>query len=190
MVVTAVLAMGPVWGDIAVELKNTSGFVKQADESPLFVDRVLVQLIWTASAPVPKAEIGGATGEGEFLLNSLVTTSGFAGVWPDQPQGIIVYTDADVGNADINSGYIIVRLYDNSALGWGDYYLQQAQEGTPLTEYDSENQEATVYDTAGGILGGAIDSQGYTIIPEPAVASLLMVFGGGMLLGRRIFNNA
>ncbi len=168
LLIASVVSVG-AFSDRAVNLRNTAGFVKQTDGSPFFVDQVLVQLIWTATSPATHGGVGGSLGAGEILLNSLVTSPTYGGLWPDQIQGVVVYDDIDVGGL-INTGYITVRLYDSSVLGWGDFFLQQAQEGSPLTDYDSGNS-ATVYDTGSSILGGNIDYQGFQIVPEPAVAS-------------------
>ena len=129
--------------------------------------------------------VGGAVGATESLLDSFTTTSGYEGTWSDIFDGTDVYTDSDVGEVDINAGYFFVRVFDSAAMGLGDNYLQQYAQGPSLTEYDFQ-AASTIYDTNGS-LGGAIDAQGYQIIPEPAVASLIGVAAVGFLAGRRLF---
>jgi len=182
------LVIATASADLAVDFLNDAGTVTEAGSSGgTFVDQVLVQLIWTASTPTQQAGLGGALGAGEVLLHSLVTTSTYAGTWSDQPQGILEYADSDVGDVDINDGYFFVRMFDNTATGLGDFYLQQGQQGSPLTEYDS-GLIATIYDTNGELGGLDLDAQGNQVIPEPAVAALLGIFGGGMLVSRRLFS--
>ncbi len=173
------------FADIAVELKNQSseGFVYQPG-GVTFVDQALYQLIWTPATPAQQAGIGGAVGANEYLLDWLVTTSGQRGLF--STHGVISYADSDVGGNDINAGYFFVRVFDNAATGEGDYYLQQYVQGPSLTLYDQQ-VASTVYSTAVGDLGGTLDSQGYQVIPEPAVASLVCIFGVGTLFARRIF---
>jgi hypothetical protein len=183
------LIVGSVLADIAVELKNNAGIVYEPG-GVTFVNQALVQLIWTAD-PTGKAGVGGALASGEYLLNSLVTTSGAWGTWGDQPQGVLQYDDGDVGGTAgqdtvILGGYFFVRIFDNSKTDLNDYYLQQSQEGPSLDKYVS-TVPATIYDT-NGLLGGALDAQNNQVIPEPAVAALIGIFGGGMLVGRRLFS--
>ncbi len=180
MMVVAVA--GVAVADLAIDLKNNSGLVYQPGTTT-FVDRVLVQLIW---APTLNgiAQTDGGLDAGEFLLNSLVTTSGFAGTFSDQPQGILVYESADVGNANIQNGYFFVRLFDDAGVANGDFYLQQAVFGPDLLEYDYM-LISTIYGTNATIDGGQLDAQGLTVIPEPATLSLMGIAGLGMFLARR-----
>lgn len=187
-VLTMALIAGIASADIAVDFKNNGDLVYEAGSSTVFVDQALVQLIWTASVPSQQAGVGGTLGDGEQLLYSILTTSGFAGTWSDQYPGILEFVDTDVGGADINAGYFFVRTFDNSALGLGDYYLQQYQQGPVLAEYNTEPAPAP-YSTFQE-LGGSLDAQGNQVIPEPAVAALIGIFGGGMLISRRIFSRS
>ena len=175
---------GVAFADIAIELKNNGGVV--TTDGTTNVGKAFVQLIWTASTPEAQAGIGATLGSGEFLLNSLITTDGFAGTWSDQPIGVLTYVDADVGGADINDGYFFVRMFDNTATGLGDFYLQQYQQGIPLAESNPDVGAPPPPYNSNTFLGGDL-SLGNQVIPEPAVAALLGIFGGGLLITRRIF---
>ncbi len=182
-----ILAAGVASADLDVEFDNFGGVVTSAGSSgTVGIDQVLAQLIWTASVPVAQAGIDGALGTGEFLLDSILTTSGYWGTWSNQDQPIKTYLDGHVGGADINAGYILVRMFDNSAKDLDDFYLQYLIAGPSLIEFNTAPRP-TAYNTSGLIGGGDIDIQGNQVIPEPTVAALIAVFGGGMLVGRRIF---
>lgn len=176
--------------DIAVDLANalTSGIVYQPGGSTE-VNEALVQLIWSPSdAAQANANNANLLGANEHLLNSLITPAGpAAGRFPSQ--GILTYADSDVGDTDILAGYFFVRIFDNSQLNVGDYYLQQYVQTPTLTEYDSLTP-STIYETS-GFLGGTLDDIGVgggnQVVPEPAVASLIGLFGIGTFFSRRIF---
>lgn len=182
------LIAGIAFADIGIDLKNNGGIVYAAGSSTTFVDQALVQLIWSPTnlAQATDVSVDSYLSPGEKVLYSLITTSGFAGTWSDQYPGILEFMNADVGGSDINVGYFFVRIFDNTKLGVNDFYLQQYVQGPNLTEY-AANPPPTPYSTFQQ-LGGSLDSQGYQIIPEPAVASLIVIFGGGMLVSRRIFS--
>ena len=153
------------------------------------VGEVLGQLIWTASVPTAQAGDNAALGTGEFLLASVLSPSGF---WGTFDEGLSTYVDLDVGGADINAGYFLVRLFDDSAKAEDDWYLQFDLAGPVLTEYDIVPRP-TPYLTANLMPGGStIDlddaTYGYQAIPEPTVAALLGIFGSSMLVGRRLFS--
>lgn len=184
----ASMATVSVVADIEVELRNDAagGEVYQPGGA-LYVDQALVQLIWTPNSPTQQAGLGGSLGAAEYLLNSLVTPLGPHGLFANQ--GVLTYSDGDVGGNNINVGYFFVRIFDNSALAEDDYYLQQYVQGPTLN--DPTDEPPPLAYTTSGALGGTLDNiadgGGYQIIPEPAVASLIGICGVGTLFARRIF---
>jgi len=187
LITILVLITGFASADLDIEFDNFGGTVTAAGSGgTVGIDQVLAQLIWTASVPTAQAGVDGALGTGEFLLDSILTTSGFWGAWSDQDQTVKTYLDSDVGDADINVGYFFVRMFDNAAKAINNFYLQYLAAGPTLTEYDTDPRP-TQYLTSGLIGGNDIDDQGLQVIPEPTVVSLIVIFGGGMLVGRRIF---
>ncbi len=190
----AALASSSVFADIDVELKNidSSGSVYKSGGGTIAVNQAYVQLVWsptnTAQANITDSQLLGA---GEYLLNEVYSSAGAAGRFPSQ--GILTYTDADVGNNNINAGFFFVRIYDYDAavISEGDFYLQQYVQGPTLTEYDTAPAPRPIAYNTDGSLGGALDDTnvggGNVVIPEPAVASLIGIFGVGLLFGRRIF---
>ena len=186
------LISGIAAADLAVDLKNNAGLVLETDGTT-YVDQALVQLIWSPTDSAQAVDTGNHLASGEYLLNTLTTTSGAAGTWGDQLQGVLEYDDGVVGGTAaedtiILSGYIFVRIFDNTATELGDWYLQQYVQGPGLTRFNATATE-TIYQTA-GTLGGALNdaSFGQQVIPEPAVAALLGIFGGGLLVARRLFS--
>ena len=182
LLVSILTASASVFADIAVNLKNLTTSVYKADGETR-VDQAYVQLIWSTRSET-KANINGENllGDGEYLLNGFVTTEYPYGLFDE---GTGYYSDSDVGDANILSGYIFVRIFDNAAIVLGDYYLQQFVQAPTLEPYDAQVPNS-LYQTNGEV-GGAVSFQGYQIIPEPAVASLVCLFGVGLLVARRMF---
>lgn len=182
VIIALVMGVGIAQADVAVEFVNNAGVV--TTDGATFVDQALAQLIWSATydAGVNLATPGGGLSAGEFVLAQLTTTSGFAGTWSDQPIQS-VWSNANVGGADINDGYLFVRILNNDAMGAGDNYLQQWVQGPPLTVFNNLDP-ATEYSTLGQ-LGGNIGASTFQVIPEPATALMLILGGMGAWIFRR-----
>ena len=188
VVIAALSVVGIASADLAVLLTNgTTPVTKVGSGGIEGVDDVLVQLVWSPTNTA-QAGVGASLGVDEYLLNSMLV-SGTWGTWnatdPD------IYNDLLVGGNDeedtvILGGYIFVRIFDNAATELDDYYLQQYIQQPVLTKYDLQNV-ATIYNTSGE-LGGDLDSTGHQVIPEPAVAGLIGIFGAGMIFARRMFS--
>ena len=186
----AFLVAGIAYADIDIEFDNTGGTVTEGGSGgTVGIDVVLAQLIWTASVPTAQAGIGGALGTGEVLLDTVTTTLGMWGTWGDQDQPVETYLDSDVGGVNINNGYFFVRLFDIANTAVDDYYLQwESAEWSPaLTEYNTEPRP-TQYLTDTKLFAADIDEHGNQVIPEPAVAGLIGIFGAGMIFARRMFS--
>jgi len=166
---------------IGIDLKNNNDVVYKPGGVD-YVDQAFVQLIWTPSYNhlFNIAGIGGSLASGEVLLNSLTTSPAYAGTWSDQLIGLQTYGDGAVGSS-INNGYIFVRIFDNSAMGFEDYYLQQYVQGPSLAEYNALDI-GTIYET-NGQLGGTLGN--FQVIPEPATALLFILGSMGAWLVRR-----
>ena len=184
------LISGAVSADLEIRFNNDSTPITLAGSGGAGdIGASFVQLIWSASSPSAQAGVSGALGPGEFLLDS--TTAG-AGAWGIFDNGKNEYYDTDVGGADINVGYFFVRQFDDDARALDDWYVQFNMAGPTLTD-SSDLPPPPNYISANLMPGGAaIDldhtTYGHQIIPEPTVAALIGLFGGGMLVSRRIFS--
>ncbi len=151
-------------------------------------------LIWSPSAPpqMDYALPGTGVGAGEIVLDV-----GNAGVLGGQfNYSAQVFTDSDVGDVDINAGYLYARIFQFSTVSDGDVYWQtpvSLVQGPSLTVYDPNTEPPdpaqlihhVVRDTAGGLAMDASNPDMFTVIPEPSVFAMLGLGGLFLALRRR-----
>tara|TARA_E500000178_G_C17016809_1_gene753418 strand:+ start:682 stop:1275 length:594 start_codon:yes stop_codon:yes gene_type:complete len=188
-VIIALVAIASIaTADISVETLSNVGLLKAGETAPsgttVLDSGVLVQLVWTASSDGYQS--GGLeadlANDGEIIL-----TSGAADQsWGRFNFGGALYTDSDVGGADVNSGYFFARVFDSAAPAVGASFVEFGRQGPALSEFDAQNA-ATAYTGNMNDLGNwaAIDSQGTTVIPEPATIGLLGIASAGLFAARR-----
>ena len=191
----ACLLAGAAVADVDIQLSQDGyGITKVNSSGSEGVDYVLAQLIWSATAPTYQGGADASLGSGEFLLSDYLTAPGD---WGTFDAGVDTYYDTDVGNNDINNGYYFVRLYDNEAKAQDDWYLQFNLRGPTLKEFDTEPRPPhyVTADDISNLVGDGQDTidlndanYGHQAIPEPAVASLIGIFGGGLIITRRVFS--
>ena len=164
-----------VSADISVNFNNqavgiASGGVTPSDAVPM---GSLMQLIWAAtgseldSSNAFNNQVGaGKSLSGEYILDEQVTINAFGFYGPNTG----VYSDADVGGADINSGYIYLRAFD-SAQG-GDFVRDFFEVDTSAWVYNAIDT-ATIYqgNLTGGTPGTFVDIQdgGFQILDAPVL---------------------
>lgn len=191
----AVVAVaGVASADLSVDWFNTSVAVTD-DGATSFINDNLVQLIWSASsdslAAGGYAVAGGSALAGEYILNS--TTDHAAnppvGFWGPLAA---VYGGADVGGADINTGYFFTRVFETATADAGTAFYDTARVDAsawvydnlvPGSTYSQEFLENNTPYAAGGSLD--VNANGTTVIPEPATIGLMGIAGLGMFLARR-----
>jgi hypothetical protein len=167
--------------DLAVDFKTTAPLYQAGDLGGAYLaSGSLGLLVWSPT------DTSGANGVG---LDGLVSGEFSLGLFSSVNAGIFSagvgsYTDAEVGGADINSGYFFARLFENSAIGEGDYYIAVGLQSPTLTEYDAQIP-STIYSDSLNSSAAAIDAQNLQVVPEPATIGLMGVAGLGMFLARR-----
>ncbi|MEE9358731.1 MAG: PEP-CTERM sorting domain-containing protein [Sedimenticolaceae bacterium] len=196
MAIVAVIAMaGVASADLAVDWASTAGMydVGGSGGGGPFITDGIVQLIWDASGS--QTISGGAGGynvgggallAGEFLLNTAVINSGF-GQWAD---GVGIYSDANVGGADIASGVFFTRIFQDATGSVGSFFLDTGEMAATLVYNAGPPVDpASITDYSGiavvGASTGSIDANATTVIPEPATFGLMGIAGLGMFLARR-----
>jgi len=105
------------FADVAVNFSAQSSPILKAGSSELVSenaldDDVLVQLIWSQTATGYQTD-GldlSLVNPDEFILET--NTNNQFGTF--SPAMVSVFTDADVGGADINAGYIYARIFDSA----------------------------------------------------------------------------
>ncbi len=181
-----------LFADLAISFRNTTLFLKPGETTPINSDSVLpagtyAQLLW---APSNLTYRDGNLGlslydPGEILLAETYSTTTAARF----NAGIGVYTDADVGGADINTGCFFARIWETAVPSPGAYFLELGIQGPTLTEYNVFNPDTVYYTNLGAEYPSgtdiAIDVQGTTVVPEPSSIGLMGIAGLGMFLTRR-----
>ena len=153
-----------VFADIGVNFGANSNPILKAGETEItsetaLDDDVLVQLLWSDSM-VDYQSAGGIDSslkrENEFVLET--NTVNQYGTF--SATTVSVFTDSDVGGADINAGYIYARIFDSAVPSFGSYYLEMGIQGFGLFEYDFL-QPSSIYTDDFNDFGSAvaIDSQ-------------------------------
>ena len=149
-----------------------------------------VQLVWSANntgyqsgdIDVADAQAGvGALSDGSYVL--AVATAGIGGTFAE---GATTYTSANVGGADINSGYFYARVFQTGAANVGDYFVEMGLEGPALNAYSNLDAASTYSANLNDLgQGTSITAQGTTVIPEPATIGLLGIAAAGLYASRR-----
>lgn len=197
-VLAAVAVAGVVSADLAVQTKNSAallreGFTELGPGQGLQTGAFL-QLVWYADdsgyqdgadIDLADATLGsGLLSDGGYVLTSGFTTGPVGNI----DLGVGVYTDANVGGAAINSGAFYARIYSAAVPGGpvqGSAFLEMGLQSGPLTAYSASDPTTIYSDNLNDLGTVSIDSQGTTVVPEPATIGLMGIAGLGMFLARR-----
>jgi len=194
--VTATLALA----DLSTDWRNSSKGIYDvggAGSAGPFVVGGVVQLIWSPTgittttgnsyavdASAIRGQITGIASE-YVLLRDITTTYGkFTG-------STDVFTSADIGGADINTGFFFTRIFQGDGSG-GQFFLDTDAVDASLWVYDDgAGNSPPVPDTATIYKENAIantvwiDANNTTVIPEPGTFGLMGLAGLGLFMARR-----
>ena len=180
-------ATGVATADIAVGWLQTAPVWSEAGAGNVIAPGK-AQLIWSAtdtSGLLASTVFGGRATADEVILHSLDTAA--AGQWT-LGGATLVYDDSNVGGLDINAGYLFTRIFESTgSITVADNYITVTVWDPILATYT--NPDLTVnapFQTASVVLAPTgIDSQGTTVIPEPATLGLMGIAGLGLFLARK-----
>lgn len=180
-IITALIAVASVaTADIAVSAKTTAPVSTDGTPATYLAPGNLALLVWSASDNSGSTSVDtSGLAAGEVQLASLSGANAGVILAPASPT---VYNDASVGGADINTGYLYVRIFQDSSIDAGDLYgVGSAVLGSSLTEYDS-SVPSTIYSDS---FNAAPLTLSNTVVPEPATIGLMGIAGLGMFAARR-----
>lgn len=190
-ILAGVAVAGVASADISVLFKSQTALVREGyttlGPGQGLEAGAYVQLIWKADNAGYQSDNLDVSllNAGEYLL-----ADGYAGAVGifDIPGGGVAsqFSDSDVGGNNILNGYFYARVFERGTVAVGDYFLEMGIQGSPLTEYDPLSAGTTYSDNMAADVGDIwIDSQGTTVVPEPATIGLMGVAGIGMFLARK-----
>lgn len=158
------LFISSAFADVAINFGATASPILKAGETEATLetvldDDVLVQLVWSSTLVDYQSSTSMDSSlqrTNEFVLET--NTENQFGTF--SPATVSVFTDADVGGADINAGYIYARIFDSAVPIFGSYYLEMGLQGFGLFEYNVLSP-GSIYTDDFNDLGGivSIDSQ-------------------------------
>jgi hypothetical protein len=187
-VLMVVAVAGVASADLAVNAKNQTPLVREGFTSigpgQGLEAGAYVQLLWKAdNAGYQSDDLAESLlNPGEYLLRD-----GYAdNVGLFNLTSSPAFTDADVGGADVNTGYFYARIFERGTVAPGDFFLEMGIQGPTLTEFDPLVAPSTYSLNMGlDVAEVWIDSQGTTVVPEPATIGLMGIAGLGLVLARR-----
>jgi len=195
LIIMTVLTVYVVHADLAINWSNWQ-IILNDNATPL-LDGAKAQLIWsptgiTTTTPGAYNVQGGTMLSGEFLLAETVTAGWGAGAPDDYGLWNTVsgtYTDANVGGADIHTGYFFTRIFGNDGVVYGESFLDTGAVDASLWVFDIDHPGDTTY-SKNAVPGTAfetidLNSNNTTVIPEPGTFGLMGLAGLGLFMARR-----
>jgi hypothetical protein len=205
IMMAAVFAVGVGIANADLSVKWFNGKIIVDDGSGGLADGAKVQLLWsqtgiqTAGGGTFAVE-NGALLAGEFLLQETVTLGSGGGqpanygLWSPLTG---VWGNADVGGADINTGFFYTRIFNTTGVA-NESFLDYGQVDASAWVYDDGATSsppvpdpATIYQLnalpGADFTSVALDLNGSTVVavPEPATFGMMGVAALGMFLARK-----
>jgi len=177
--------------DLAINWKNTSKGIYDVGGSGStgpFITDGLAQLIWSPTGiqtgtPGAYNVVGGALLPGEILLTSTFTTPNY-GFWSSVDD---IYTNADVGGANINTGKFFTRIFQDHNASAGVFFIDVGEVDASAWVYNPgpPADPQTVYGDNAVPATTTINANNTAVIPEPGTFGLMGLAGLGLFMARR-----
>jgi len=187
------LMAGVAWADVGVNWYNTTYMADDDTNNPADYDNepAYGEMYWSTSSTPWTPEAGDvsttdtvgmvhSTDQGPvYVLDTVFTTNGSYGRFGSSIAPVVVYSNGNVGGANINAGYIYAMLFDDTNLvGLLTQYHVSSVFNTASYVYDVGNPLSFIQlNQAGGAGPYPGDDYGYNLVPEPMSLSL---YGLGM----------
>ena len=189
--VAMVAAASVATADLSVNFNNQGVGIASGGTTPgeAVAQGSLMQLVWSATGVTTSGgnsyDVGaGKALAGEYILDEQVTINTFGFYGPNTG----VYGNADVGGADINSGFFFLRAFESATGANGESFSDFAAVDSSAWVYNAIDT-GTIYqgNLTGGTGGTFVDiaSAGTTIVPEPATIGLMGIAGLGLFASRK-----
>lgn len=179
IIAVAAMVAGIASADLSVSWKSQVGAVSATSGGTDFLVGSTIQLIWSTSGAITTAgsyDLAAAEAANDFYVLAENVT-GANSLWN---LGLPLFTSADVGGNNINSGFFYTRFFQTDGTVDGEYFRDFAMGAGADYVYNALDG-ATTY-SADVVPGGLnwIGANGTTVsvIPEPATIGL---FGLGAL---------
>jgi hypothetical protein len=176
---------------------NSTRYFYQSNGTDQLTNTAVHLLLWSATDPAANAlsvQPGTGTATGEFILHSNSDSLRSGDVREEWGRFTyattpLVFSDADVGNADINNGYVFSRIFEYDTISAGNWFFQSPNFLSPvITTYNPMDTGTIMPHLTADFSYASVQTMGqgsdmFTVIPEPGTMAFLVL--GVLTLGAR-----